>query len=108
MSSNETQHLKAILRDNVKYTMSNNYYESAMVIPSMHASAMPGRPKHTPPAPRSNAAAMASEVTLVDKNGAPVVSKEKADADSVKGMSFFSRWARPGCSSPPHQSVSPR
>ncbi|KAF6836957.1 hypothetical protein CPLU01_03321 [Colletotrichum plurivorum] len=92
MSSIETQHLKAILRDSVKANMSSNsnYYESAMVLPSMHASAMPGRPSHRPPAPRPNAAAMASEVTLVDKNGAPVLSKEKADTDSINGTSTIS------------------
>ncbi|KAK2780577.1 hypothetical protein CKAH01_00521 [Colletotrichum kahawae] len=92
MSSIETTYLKAILRDAVTSTMSGNYYESAMVIPGMHASAMPRRPAQPASSSRPNAAAMASEVTLVDKNGAPVLSKEKADAGSVvDGSSTTSR-----------------
>ncbi|KAL3304063.1 hypothetical protein RB213_016167 [Colletotrichum asianum] len=92
MSSIETTYLKAILRDAVTSTMSGNYYESAMVIPGMHASAMPRRHAQPASSSRPNAAAMASEVTLVDKNGAPVLSKEKADAESVvDGSSTTSR-----------------
>ncbi|KAL0937633.1 uncharacterized protein CTRU02_207364 [Colletotrichum truncatum] len=91
MSSTETQYLKAILRDATTSTMSGNYYESAMVIPGMHASAMPRRPTQPAQASRSNAAAMASEVTLVDKDGVPVLSKEKTDADSVAKESSPSR-----------------
>ncbi|TEA17999.1 hypothetical protein C8034_v010775 [Colletotrichum sidae] len=82
MSSIETQHLKAIIRDSINGTMSGNYYESAMAIPGMHASAMPRRPAQPAKPRRPTPAAMASEVTLVDENGAPVMSKEK-DAGSI-------------------------
>ncbi|KAF9871529.1 hypothetical protein CkaCkLH20_10940 [Colletotrichum karsti] len=91
MSSIETSYLKAILRDAATSTMSGNYYESAMVIPGMHASAMPRRPAQPAPASSSNAAAMASEVTLVDKNGELVQCKEKVDANSAADGSSPSR-----------------
>ncbi|KAK1731519.1 uncharacterized protein BDZ83DRAFT_161804 [Colletotrichum acutatum] len=97
MSSIESQqYLKAILRDktdssskassnknnnNNNNTMSGSFYESAFVIPHMQASAMPRRPRQPAPAPRATVGAMSSESTLVDKDGAPVMSKEKNEAN---------------------------
>ncbi|GKT96140.1 hypothetical protein Ct61P_13990 [Colletotrichum tofieldiae] len=81
MSSIESQqHLKAILRDKVDDKMSGAFYETAFVIPHMQASAMPRRPRQHAPTSRPAVGAMASEATLVDKDGVPVMSKEKNDA----------------------------
>ncbi|KAK7451929.1 hypothetical protein CaCOL14_003634 [Colletotrichum acutatum] len=106
MSSIESQqYLKAILRDktdssskassnknnNNNNTMSGSFYESAFVIPHMQASAMPRRPRQPAPAPRATVGAMSSESTLVDKDGAPVMSKEKNEANGdISGSSSSS------------------
>lgn len=101
MSSIESQqYLKAILRDktdnsktsnnknNNNDTMSGSFYESAFVIPHMQASAMPRRPRQPAPAPRATVGAMSSESTLVDKDGVPVMSKEKNEANGdISGKS---------------------
>ncbi|EXF80253.1 hypothetical protein CFIO01_11142 [Colletotrichum fioriniae PJ7] len=112
MSSIESQqYLKAILRDktdnsktsnnktsnnknnnNNNNTMSGSFYESAFVIPHMQASAMPRRPRQPAPAPRATVGAMSSESTLVDKDGVPVMSKEKNEANGdISGSSSSSK-----------------
>ncbi|KAJ0301430.1 hypothetical protein COL5a_011050 [Colletotrichum fioriniae] len=105
MSSIESQqYLKAILRDktdnsktsnnknNNNDTMSGSFYESAFVIPHMQASAMPRRPRQPAPAPRATVGAMSSESTLVDKDGVPVMSKEKNEANGdISGSSSSSK-----------------
>ncbi|GKT42410.1 uncharacterized protein ColSpa_02591 [Colletotrichum spaethianum] len=81
MSSIESQqHLKAILREKTEDKMSSAYYETAFIIPHMQTSAMPRRPRQPAPTSRPTIDAMASESTLVDKDGVPVMSKEKNDA----------------------------
>ncbi|KAK1982546.1 hypothetical protein LZ30DRAFT_781240 [Colletotrichum cereale] len=95
MSPIETQqHLKATLRDRVDNSkMCGSYYETAFIIPHMQTSVMPRRPRQPrqprQPAPtsRPTAGAMASEATLVDKDGVPVMSKEKNDAAASLGGS---------------------
>ncbi|KAF4779429.1 hypothetical protein HER10_EVM0003837 [Colletotrichum scovillei] len=104
MTSIESQqYLKAILRDktdnsktsnnkNNNSTMSGSFYESAFVIPHMQASAMPRRPRQPAPAPRATVGAMSSESTLVDKDGVPVMSKEKNEANGdISGSSSSSK-----------------
>ncbi|KAK1701335.1 hypothetical protein BDP55DRAFT_17799 [Colletotrichum godetiae] len=93
MSSIESQqYLKTILKDKTDSskksnsktntnTMSGSFYESAFIIPHMQASAMPRRPRQPAPAPRATVGAMSSESTLVDKEGVPVISKEKNEAN---------------------------
>ncbi|KXH32861.1 hypothetical protein CSAL01_09053 [Colletotrichum salicis] len=93
MSSIESQqYLKAILKDKTDSsktsnsktntnTMSGSFYESAFIIPHMQASAMPRRPRQPAPAPRATVGAMSSESTLVDKDGVPVMSKEKNEVN---------------------------
>ncbi|KAK2000426.1 hypothetical protein LX36DRAFT_668752 [Colletotrichum falcatum] len=91
MSSIETtQHLKAILRDQVDNNNNNNkmcgsYYETAFIIPHLQTSAMPRRPRQPAPTSRSTVGAMASEATLVDKDGIPVAPKEKNEAAGSLG-----------------------
>ncbi|KAK2048623.1 hypothetical protein LZ31DRAFT_549992 [Colletotrichum somersetense] len=85
MSSIEsTQHLKAILRDQVDNNnnnkMSDAYYETAFIVPHLQTSVMPRRPRQPAPTSRQTVGAMASEATLVDKDGIPVMSKEKNEA----------------------------
>ncbi|KAK1965231.1 hypothetical protein LY78DRAFT_658508 [Colletotrichum sublineola] len=88
MSSIEsTQHLKAILRDQVDNNnkMSGSYYETAFIIPHLQTSAMPRRPRQPAPTSCPTVGAMASEATLVDKDGITVMSKEKNDASGSLG-----------------------
>lgn len=81
MSSIESQqYLKAILQDRTDSKMSGSFYESAFVIPHMQASVMPRRPRQPAPISKPTVGAMSSETTLVDKDGVPVMSKEKNDA----------------------------
>ncbi|EFQ26659.1 hypothetical protein CGRA01v4_09128 [Colletotrichum graminicola] len=89
MSSIEsTQHLKAILRDQIDNKMSGAYYETAFIVPHLQTSVMPRRPRQPAPTSRPTVGAMASEATLVDKDGIPVMSKEKNDASgSMNGTS---------------------
>ncbi|KAL2883947.1 hypothetical protein SGCOL_000585 [Colletotrichum sp. CLE4] len=104
MSSIESQqYLKTILKDKTDSskksnsktntnTMSGSFYESAFIIPHMQASAMPRRPRQPAPAPRATVGAMSSESTLVDKEGVPVISKEKNEANGdISGSSSSSK-----------------
>ncbi|OLN97239.1 hypothetical protein CCHL11_07720 [Colletotrichum chlorophyti] len=104
MSAIESQqYLKAILKDQTENTrkesndssdkMSGSFYESAFVIPHMQASAMPRRPRQPPrPTSQPSVGAMSSDLTLVDKDGVPAMSKEKNDAaGTLEGTSSSSK-----------------
>ncbi|WYZ39218.1 hypothetical protein EsH8_III_001132 [Colletotrichum jinshuiense] len=93
MSSIESQqYLKAIIQDRTDSKMSGSFYESAFVIPHMQASVMPRRPRQPAPISKPTVGAMSSETTLVDKDGVPVMSKEKNDATgTLDGSSSSSK-----------------